>query len=692
MTARSGFVRRRAVALLGAVVAVALTGASATAVPLSPLPADPGPVTDPVYGLAGGCYTLAAAAGGGGGQGFVARDGAGFRSGADAASATPFRMQAAQLGRFLFVADDATMVAGGPAGVTASAQAVPDADWTVTSTDGVYTATGTVTGRQLIVGGDGRLTVADPGTAPGAGDFRLAAATGCADVPEADVNATGVPSGTDGSGQVRGFVDTHVHMNANEFIGGEIRCGEPYSPLGVTVALRDCDDHGPDGATALLENVLSHGTPFDNHDTTMWPSFADVPAYDSMTHEQTYYRWVERAWRGGLRIFSNLLVSNRVLCELYPLRSNPCDEMETVRIQARQAYGIQDYVDARYGGPGRGWFRIVSSPAEARAVAASGKLAVTLGVEISEPFGCGIRDGVAQCTEADIDAGLDELHGLGVRQVILAHKFDNALGGVRFDEGITGIAVNAGNFLGTGRFWETQPCVGVAKDNPIGNVDTDTARQVAAVLPPGVTLPVYPEGPSCNARGLTDLGAYAVRALMSRGMIVDVDHMSAKTADAALTILEDARYSGVVSSHSWTDPSNYPRIYRLGGFVASYASPVEEFVEDWRTTRTARDDDYFFGFGYGADTNGFGAQPAPPKDGRSLVTYPFTTFDGTVMDRQQAGTRVFDFDTDGLAQYGLTPDWIEAMRTYAGADGDQFMADMTRGAEAYLQMWERAAR
>ncbi|WP_305092100.1 peptidase [Prescottella sp. R16] len=688
MTARSGSVQRRAAALLGAVVAVTLAATTAAvAAPLSPMPDDPGPATDPVYGLAGGCYTLAAD----GGRGVVVRDGNGFRT-TDTASATPFRMQAAQLGRFLFVADDGTSITGGPGAVTAAPQPTPDADWTLTHTDGLYTAVGTVTGRQLSVGADGRLTVTDPGPAPDAGRFRLAAATGCTDVPEADVNATGVPAGADASGQVLGFVDAHVHMNANEFIGGEIRCGKPYSPLGVAAALRDCDDHGPDGATALLENVLSHGTPFDNHDTTMWPSFADVPAYDSMTHEQTYYRWVERAWRGGLRIFTNLLVSNRVLCELYPLRSNPCDEMETARIQARQAREIQDYVDAQYGGPGRGWFRIVDSPARAREVAASGKLAVTLGVEISEPFGCGIRDGAPQCTEADIDAGLDELYALGVRQVILAHKFDNALGGVRFDEGITGIAVNAGNFLGTGRFWETEPCVSAAEDNPIGNVDADTAGQVAAMLPPGVTLPVYPEGPSCNARGLTDLGAYAVRGLIDRGMIVDVDHMSAKAADAALTILEDARYPGVVSSHGWTDPANYPRIYTLGGFVASYAGPAENFVDEWRAARDVRDDDYFFGYGFGADTNGFGAQPAPPENGRSLVDYPFTAFDGTVLDRQQAGTRVFDFNRDGLAQYGMIPDWIEAMRTYAGTDGDQFLTDLSRGAEAYLQMWERATR
>jgi hypothetical protein len=40
--------------------------------------------------------------------------------------------------------------------------------------------------------------------------------------------------------------------------------------------------------------------------------------------------------------------------------------------------------------------------------------------------------------------------------------------------------------------------------------------------------------------------------------------------------------------------------------------------------------------------------------------------------------------------YGLYPDWIEDLRLVAGADGDALMADMRRGPEAYLQMWERA--
>ena len=58
----------------------------------------------------------------------------------------------------------------------------------------------------------------------------------------------------------------------------------------------------------------------------------------------------------------NLLVENGVLCELYPLKRNSCDEMESVRLQARRIRELEDYIDAQNGGPGKGWFRIVTDP------------------------------------------------------------------------------------------------------------------------------------------------------------------------------------------------------------------------------------------------------------------------------------------------------------------------------------------
>ena len=58
------------------------------------------------------------------------------------------------------------------------------------------------------------------------------------------------------------------------------------------------------------------------------------------------------------------------------------------------------------------------------------------------------------------------------------------------------------------------------------------------------------------------------------------------------------------------------------------------------------------------------------------------------MDRQQSGTRTYDVNVDGVAHYGMFPDYIEDLRMIAG---DQIVDDLANGAEAYLQMWERVS-
>ena len=84
-----------------------------------------------------------------------------------------------------------------------------------------------------------------------------------------------------------------------------------------------------------------------------------------------------------------------------------------------------------------------------------------------------------------------------------------------------------------------------------------------------------------------------------------------------------------------------------------------------RATTAARQ---YFGVGYGADMNGFGSQGGPrgagvPNPGQ----LPVPSFDGKVtLDQQVSGERVFDINTDGVAHYGLYPDWIEDLRMLAG--------------------------
>ncbi len=551
----------------------------------------------------------------------------------------------------------------------------------------------------------GALTIDDRST------FALARTRGCTPYPESQIDVTGDPhAGVTPFQEVRGYVDAHTHGMAFEFLGGDAHCGRPWHDYGAPYALVDCPDHTTTGGYGgLLESVLS-GSP--HHDPVGWPTFKDWPAPESLTHEGTYYRWLERAWRGGQRIFVNLLVENNQLCQLYPIKHNSCDDMDSIRLQAKDMYEMQDYIDAQFGGPGRGFYRIVTSPWEARRVINAGKLAVVMGIETSVPFGCTFKalpgGDVPACDIEDIDRQIDEVMDLGVRQMELVNKFDNALSGIAGDNGEVGALVNTANFLETGTFWDMEHCEPENPDahdhNQLTAVPDISAGQqdalfgaIAQLFGPGVlpALPLYPRPDHCNSRGLTTLGEYTVKRMAEEHLLFDPDHMSVKARNQALDQLEELGYPGVLSSHSWSTADAYPRIYEEGGFIAPYAGDSTGFVEKWRTHLGWADPRYYWGLGYGADMNGLGAQGDPRgADVANPVEYPFTGLGGVTVEQQRAGERVYDINADGVAQYGLYPDWIEDLGQVADSqhagDGARIQDDMARGAEAYLQTWERA--
>jgi hypothetical protein len=186
-----------------------------------------------------------------------------------------------------------------------------------------------------------------------------------------------------------------------------------------------------------------------------------------------------------------------------------------------------------------------------------------------------------------------------------------------------------------------------------------------------------------------------ISEMAERGMIFDPDHMSARARTQALDFIENEMdkvnglpYSGIISSHGWADDTIYPRIYELGGVVTPHAGGSASFVEKWRKHKAWADDRYYFGLGFGSDMNGFSTQGGPRgANAANKVTYPFTGFGGVTVDKQVSGTRTYDINTDGVAHYGLYPDWIEDLRRQAGPE---IVDDLTRGSEAFLQMWERA--
>ena len=202
--------------------------------------------------------------------------------------------------------------------------------------------------------------------------------------------------------------------------------------------------HGFNGQSDLLNRMIAH---LPEHGTAGFPLMLGWPAFDVVTAQQVYWEWLKRAHDHGLKLMSMLAVNNQVLCHVAPhLVSDGCDDDSAVVRQIEGAYKLQEYIDKLEGGPGKGFYRIVTSAEQARAVIEAGQLAVVLGAEVDTPWGCRV-DG--SCTSTRVHDKVQEYYDKGIRVVYPVHVIDNAFGGAALYEGLFEIAnllVNGGRF------------------------------------------------------------------------------------------------------------------------------------------------------------------------------------------------------------------------------------------------------
>jgi microsomal dipeptidase-like Zn-dependent dipeptidase len=534
-----------------------------------------------------------------------------------------------------------------------------------------------------VAGGRFSVRSAETGRALGK-RLRITRARGCRRFPEAAVGATGKPGRhTRRDGSVIGLADAHLHVPAALRAGGLVVSGENFNRFGVTEALgRDPDVHGSDGSLDVTGNLLRSGEPTGTHDTNGWPSFTGWPTFDTYTHQQVYYRWLERAWRGGLRLVVAQTVEDESLCNIEPRKSHSCNETETVELEIKQLRALQGYIDAQSGGRGRGWFRLVTSPQAARRVTARGRLAVLIGVESSNPLGCSEFQGQPNCDRADIDSGIEHLRRIGVRTMFVAHWVDNALAGAALEGGDKGQFIAALNLSQTGRPFSTGAC-----PHPEQGEEVQPAAPLPGVEPVSGAAPVTTPvsgGRQCNTRGLTDLGDYAVRRMMDNHMLIEVDHLSEWAREQVLAIAEERGYP-LISSHTgtgglWTE-GELTRLFALGGFATATIDDAAKMPGKVLAFKSQS-------VGLGSDTGGFNALPAPDPAAKPLP-YPFRSFTGRVrFTRQRTGTRTFDLNADGMAHYGLLPDLLADVRRRKR--GKAALGVLFGSVDAYLRTWARA--
>jgi len=580
-----------------------------------------------------------------------------------------------------------------------------------------------------------------------AADLEFLEVEGCAGFPELSLDASGEISVTEfEDGSVFGFVETHSHLFTNlAFGGGGTFHGSPFHPLGVEHALPDCDIvHGVDGRrdlmgagfaggdiAALLPALITGELPEKDHDTQGYPAFTDWPnAPFSSTHQVQYYRWLQRAYLSGLRLLVQHATTNQFLCELVvgvgaqPQRHG-CNDMVNVDRILDATFAMERYIDAQAGGPGKGWFRIVFSPGEAREEIRAGNLAVVLGIETSVLFDCFLVPfgEFTSCTQADVVAKLDEYYAKGVRVLFPVHKYDN---GFSAGDGHRGL-IDIGNFGHTGHYSSYIECPDELLTFP-GGFDTggvpfaalNQPRDVYDSQPPfdmsslpedvvGTLLPFVGllsggslDGEYCQKHGLTELGEFLMLEMMQRGMIIEVDHMPRKSYQRAFELLVENDYPAM-GTHG---RNNNGLLYELGGkskfnFGRCRSPDRPATMDDGLQGRLQlmRERGAFPAEGFGFDLNGFAGAPGPRFGENSRcsnqsdpgITYPFTSYAGDVtLHRPVVGQRTLDFNTEGMVHLGLVAELIEDVRL----DGvtDEELEPLFKSAEGYLRVWEKSER
>jgi microsomal dipeptidase-like Zn-dependent dipeptidase len=570
-------------------------------------------------------------------------------------------------------------------------------------------------------------------------------AEGCAKFPEMSLDADGtVGPKAWPDGHLWGIAEIHSHIFSDAgFGGGGLFHGAPFHRLGVAEALHDCERaHGPEGRRDLMGFFYDGNIDFDvaallpvfttgqfskpNHNTDGWPTFSHWPnARKRSTHQVMYYRWLQRAWLGGLRLMVQHATGNSVMCELTVATGAQktlysCNDMVSVDHAIDRAYEMERYIDAQHGGPGKGWLRVVKSPAEARAVIGQGKLALVLGIEISNLFDCFLTPpaGFPNCDKALVTAKLDHYRQRGVRALFPVHKYDN---GFSAGDGSSGV-IELGNTVNSGHnsnFVQDCPDISTAFDSgAVSFGGINKPREVYDSPPPydfstlmtdllGTLAPFLGDlqsgplpGDWCQKHGLTPLGNYLMLEMMRRGMLIDVAHLPRRGLVEAYQILEQYGYPAT-KTHG---DSNDGRIYKLGGLTGGSigrcmdpAAPGKMLGSFKALVALAVKNGAYPAEGLSFDLNGFAGAPGPRfgpdggcgPDQPKPMSYPFVSYDGQVtFTAPKLGQRPVDFNTEGMIHVGLLPELIEEARRDGATDAD--LAPLFRSAEAYVRMWEKA--
>jgi len=358
-----------------------------------------------------------------------------------------------------------------------------------------------------------------------------------------------------------GFADLHAHPMSNLAFGGKYLHGAPdvgsLMPVNfeckkglrapnIQVALADCD--ATHGGVNIVNNQCGdyirnfmigqiesgndaqskHGKAVGGANTM----FKEWPAWNDISHQTMWVDWIRRTHANGLRVMVALAVNNQTTAAgVSGPGDGPIDDKGSADLQIDE---IRSFV-----GRHNDFMKLAKSPEELRSIVGEGKLAVIIGVEVDNigNFNTLLKSGQT-VTENMVVIEIQRLYNKDVRYIFPIHVTDNPFGGA---------AVYTDQFA-IPNVREYGKCFQLDCALPTDNIDyhyknpVDFFKEVGLVAKLGMNssdMDCLAQNPcsagNLNAKGLTPLGRFAIREMMKRGMMIDIDHMSQKAAHYEIT-------------------------------------------------------------------------------------------------------------------------------------------------------------
>lgn len=491
----------------------------------------------------------------------------------------------------------------------------------------------------------------------------------------------------------------------------------------------NCGDYLRNGFIRAMEGMQhgssAHGSQVYGYSPDRNLAFTSWPKWNDMTHQKMWIDWLRMAYSSGLRVMVALAHNNQVMADIVAYNdATPKDDKTIADQEVRE---IISFVNRH-----RDFMEIAYSSADLYRIVKSNKLAIIAGLEIDfiGNFSLNMEDNAANRTKVDNE--LNRLYANGVRYIFPIHMVNNAFGGTAIYEDI----MNVLQKIGTGQWWQIEcskpqdlithqykfgidrnitnaiqrglpmapalleginallplpPGIKEAAQPIISSIIQGTfatltpALQAAATLAPDAPPGCGPNIGHKNKEGLTPIGKYAIRKMMQKGILIDIDHMSQYSANATLDMAKSIGYP-VNSGHTGLRPGDenhrtieqLKTITDLGGLfgVGWSGQDAGTWVDIYKRGISAMKNR---GVCFGSDMNSLVFTPKPRQG--SHVQYNSFGFPAPA-----SFGHTWDYNRDGMAQYGMVRDFIRDIRNM----GDERELNVLfSSSNEFFKMWKK---